>query len=97
MNGLFLPQYASAISNSFSNVDNIRILDGGKGEQLQSLPNAVTNMMANMREGLGQMTGIDLTENCWKSIKRQHQTIIKEAKDKVDKSLDDKSDEGVEE
>lgn len=65
-----LPQYASTISNSLSNVDSIRILDGGKGEHLQSLLNAVTNMMANLREDLGQMTGIDLTENCWKSIKK---------------------------
>lgn len=92
-----LPQYASAISNSLSNVDSIRILDGGKGEQLQSLPNAVTNMMANMNEGLGQMTGIDLTEIIENLSKRQHQTIIKETKDKVDKSLDDKSDEDIEE
>lgn len=92
-----LPQYASAISNSLSNVDSIRILDGGKGEQLQSLPNAVTNMMANMNEGLGQMTGIDLTEIIENLSKRQHQTIIKETKDEVDKSLDDKSDEDIEE
>lgn len=92
-----LPQYASAISNSLSNVDSIRILDGGKGEQLQSLPNAVTNMMANMNEGLGQMTGIDLTEIIENLSKRQHQTIIKETKNKVDKSLDDKSDEDIEE
>lgn len=92
-----LPQYASAISNSLSNVDSIRILDGGKGEQLQSLPNAVTNMMANMNEGLGQMTGIDLTEIIENLSKRQHQTIIKETKGKVDKSLEDKSDEDIEE
>lgn len=92
-----LPQYANAISNSLSNVDSIRILDGGKGEQLQSLPNVVTNMMANMNEGLGQMTGIDLTEIIENLSKRQHQTIIKETKDKVDKSLDDKSDEDIEE
>lgn len=92
-----LLQYASTISNSLSNVDSIRILDGGKGEHLQSFPNAIINMMANMREGLGQMTGIDLTENAENLSKRQHQTIIKETKDKVDKSLDDKSDESVEE
>lgn len=57
-----LPEYASAISNSLSNVESIRILDGGNGDQVRSLPNTVTNMMANMNEGLGQMTGIDLNE-----------------------------------
>lgn len=57
-----LPQYAKAVSNSFSNVESIRILDGGRGDQLQSLPNTVTSMMTNMNEGLGQMTGLNLNE-----------------------------------
>src|SRR5690606_2323078 len=53
-----LPVYAQAISSSLSNVESIRILDGGNGDQVRSLPNMVTGMMANMTEGLGQMTGI---------------------------------------
>lgn len=57
-----LPVYAQAISSSLSNVESIRILDGGNGDQVRSLPNMVTGMMANMTEGLGQMTGIDLNE-----------------------------------
>lgn len=57
-----LPEYAKAISSSLSNVESIRILDGGNGDQVRSLPNTVTSMMANMNEGLGQMTGIDLNE-----------------------------------
>lgn len=57
-----LPQYAQAISSSLANVESIRILDGGGGDQVRSLPNTVTGMMANMNEGLGQMTGIDLNE-----------------------------------
>lgn len=57
-----LPKYAQAVSSSLSNVESIRILDGGSGDQVRSLPNMVTGMMANMNEGLGQMTGIDLDE-----------------------------------
>lgn len=55
-----LPEYARAISESLSNVESIRILDGGSGDQVRSLPSTVTNLMANMNEGLGQMTGVNL-------------------------------------
>lgn len=57
-----LPEYAKAISSSLNNVESIRILDGGNGDQVRALPNMVTGMMANMNEGLGQMTGINLEE-----------------------------------
>ncbi|WP_176470281.1 hypothetical protein [Terribacillus saccharophilus] len=55
-----MPDYARAISESFSNVKSIRILDNGSGGGINSLPNAVTNTMANLQESLGQMTGFDL-------------------------------------
>lgn len=57
-----LPKYATAISSSINNVESIRIMDSGGGDQLSSLPNMVTEMMAKTSEGLGQMTGIDLEE-----------------------------------
>ncbi|MFP7477703.1 flotillin family protein [Terribacillus saccharophilus] len=55
-----MPDYARAISQSFSNVESIRILDNGSGGGINSLPNTVTNTMANLQESLGQMTGFDL-------------------------------------
>lgn len=55
-----LPEYARAISESLSNVESIRILDSGSGDQINSLPMNVTNMMANLQESMGQMTGFDL-------------------------------------
>lgn len=73
-----LPEYAKAVSTSFSNVESIRILDGGRGEQLQSLPNTVTSMMANMNEGLGQMTGLNLNEiveNMSKPSQHHNETV----------------------
>lgn len=57
-----LPKYAQAVSSSLNNVESIRILDGGNGDQVRSLPNMVTGMMTNMNEGLGQMTGLNLNE-----------------------------------
>ena len=55
-----LPEYAKAISSSLSNVESIRIMDGGNGNQIKSLPSSVTSMMTNMNEGLNQMAGLDL-------------------------------------
>jgi flotillin len=49
-----------SVSQSFSNVESIRILDNGSGGGINSLPNTVTNTMANLQESLGQMTGFDL-------------------------------------
>lgn len=56
-----VPEYARAVSASLNNVESIRILDGGSGDQIKAIPNMVTSMMANMNEGLEQMTGLDLT------------------------------------
>lgn len=55
-----LPVFARAVSESLSNVESIRILDGGSGDQINSLPKTVTNTMATLQESLGQMTGFDL-------------------------------------
>ncbi|WP_411843117.1 flotillin family protein [Salinicoccus sp. HZC-1] len=55
-----MPDFARAVSESMSNVESIRILDGGNGDQLKSLPNTVTGTMANLQESMGQMTGFDL-------------------------------------
>ncbi|SDK71109.1 flotillin family protein [Lacicoccus qingdaonensis] len=55
-----MPEFARAVSDSLNNVESIRILDGGKGEQLSSLPNTVTGTMAKLQESMGQMTGFDL-------------------------------------
>lgn len=96
-----LPQYAQAISSSLSNVESIRILDGGNGDQVRSLPSTVTNMMANMNEGLGQMTGINLTEiveNLSKPSQHHNETnyhgkaVADELKDDVAKDLLDAAD-----
>src|SRR5699024_5066919 len=55
-----MPEFAKAVSDSMSNVESIRILDGGSGDQLKSLPNTVTGTMAKLQESMGQMTGFDL-------------------------------------
>lgn len=57
-----MPEFASAVSEPISKVESIRILDGGSGKQVNSLPQAVTNTMVNLQESLAQMTGIDLNE-----------------------------------
>ena len=51
-----MPDYARAISESFSNVESIRILNNGSWGGINSLPNTVTNL----QKSLGQMTGFDL-------------------------------------
>lgn len=55
-----MPEFARAVSESMSNVESIRILDGGSGDQLKSLPNTVTSTMAKLQESMGQMTGFDV-------------------------------------
>lgn len=55
-----MPEFAKAVSDSMSNVESIRILDGGSGDQLKSLPKTVTGTMANLQESMGQMTGFDM-------------------------------------
>ncbi|GAA3714424.1 flotillin lipid rafts scaffold protein FloT [Salinicoccus jeotgali] len=55
-----MPEFARAVSESMSNVESIRIMDSGGGEQLKSLPNTVTGTMAKLQESMGQMTGFDL-------------------------------------
>jgi len=57
-----LPEYASAVADPLGKVESIRILDGGKGEQVNGLPNTVTNTLANLQESVTQMTGLDLEE-----------------------------------
>lgn len=57
-----LPEFARAIAEPLSNVENIRILDGGNGEGVNSLSNGIISQMANAEEGLNQMTGFNLTQ-----------------------------------
>jgi len=57
-----LPEYARAISESLSNVESIRIMDGGSGGQINTLPSTVTNTMTSLQESLKQMTGFDLVD-----------------------------------
>ncbi|WP_373893135.1 flotillin family protein [Virgibacillus natechei] len=57
-----LPEFAKAVSEPLSNVDSIRILDGGNGDGVSNLPGSVTGMMTNLQESLSQMTGLDLNE-----------------------------------
>src|SRR5690625_2687049 len=54
------PEFATAVSEPLSKVESIRILDGGDGKQVNTLPKTVTNTIATLQESLGQMTGIDL-------------------------------------
>lgn len=55
-----MPEFARAVSEPISNVESIRILGNGSDGNLNSLPNYITNMMANLQESMGQMTGFDL-------------------------------------
>ena len=57
-----MPEFARAIAEPLSNVENIRILDGGNGEGVNSLSNGIIAQMANAEEGLNQMTGFNLTQ-----------------------------------
>ena len=55
-----LPDFARAISESLANVESIRIMDNGSGQQMNALPQTVTNTMTGLQESLQQMTGFDL-------------------------------------
>ncbi|OEK68678.1 flotillin [Staphylococcus equorum] len=57
-----MPEFARAIAEPLSNVENIRILDGGNGDGVNSLSNGIIAQMANAEEGLNQMTGFNLTK-----------------------------------
>ena len=57
-----LPEYASAVADPLSKVESIRILDGGKGDQVSGLSKTVTNTLANLQESVTQMTGLNLDE-----------------------------------
>lgn len=50
-----MPDLARAIAEPMGNVDSIRILDGGSGDQLNSLTKSVTNGMINSQEIFDQM------------------------------------------
>jgi|SRR5690625_4015904 len=62
-----LPEFAKAVSEPIANVESIRILDNGSGDKLNSIPSSVTNIMANLQESMGQMTGLDL-ENVLRNL-----------------------------
>ncbi|MEI3612285.1 flotillin family protein [Pseudogracilibacillus sp. SO30301A] len=68
-----LPEYASAVADPLSKVESIRILDGGKGDQVTGLPKTVTSTLANLQESVTQMTGLDLDE-----VLRKVSTLNKE-------------------
>lgn len=55
-----MPEFAKAVSESMSSVESIRIIDGGQGDQIKSLPTTVTGTMAKLQESMGQMTGFDV-------------------------------------
>lgn len=100
-----MPEFARAVSESMSNVDSIRILDGGDGEQIKSLPKTVTGMVSNLQESLGQMTGFDL-ENALNNLSSSKEGkgnltnsgLNKEDKDtkesNIEKDVDESNDNG---
>lgn len=69
-----LPELAKAIAEPMSNVESIRVLDGGNGDGINSLSNNVISQMSNLEEGFGQMTGLNLTEML-KNVSQRKQTI----------------------
>lgn len=75
-----LPEFARAVSEPLGKVESIRILDGGKGEQVNTIPNTVTNMLSSLQESLGQMTGFNL-ENLLKDMSNKKDTIKSEPKE----------------
>lgn len=98
-----IPEYAKAISASLSNVESIRIMDGGNGDQIKSLPSSVTSMMTNMNEGLNQMSGLDLnslirsaTEKNFKVESTSKQEVIEREKPSIkDSTSIDELDESL--
>ncbi|GAA0614471.1 flotillin lipid rafts scaffold protein FloT [Virgibacillus siamensis] len=57
-----LPDFAKSVSEPLSNVESIRIMDGGNGDGVGNFTGNVTNTMTNLQESLAQMTGLDLNE-----------------------------------
>lgn len=77
-----LPELAKAIAEPMSNVESIRVLDGGNGDGINSLSNNVISQMSNLEEGFGQMTGLNLTEML-KNVSQRKQTINVENNEQV--------------
>ncbi len=84
-----MPEFARAVSESLGNVESIRILDGGSGDQLNSLPNTVTGTMAKLQESMGQMTGFDL-ENFLGNLSNEEEKN-QDPDDKTEQDSDDYS------
>lgn len=53
-----MPKIAHELAQAFTSVDSIRIMDNGKGDQIQSLPNTIMNMMAQFEDNM-DMTSFD--------------------------------------
>lgn len=77
-----MPEFARALAEPLSNVENIRILDGGNGEGINSLSNGIIAQMANAEEGLNQMTGFNLTKML-ENVSNQKKTYAFEQNDKT--------------
>src|SRR5690625_968526 len=97
------PEFAKAVSEPLGKVESIRILDGGDGKQVNSLPKVVTKTMAALQESLGQMTGIDLekivenisnqnkndTKNVTEAQKNENLKSVHKTNEEVEGSLND--------
>src|SRR5690625_7956088 len=86
----YAQEFTKAVSEPLGKVDSIRILDGGDGKQVNSLPKVVTNTMAALQESLGQMTGIDLekiVENISYQNKNDTKKVTEEQKNENLKSV----------
>ena len=77
-----MPEFARALAEPLSNVENIRILDGGNGEGINSLSNGIIAQMANAEEGLNQMTGFNLTKML-ENVSNQKKTYAFEQNEKT--------------
>lgn len=86
-----IPEYAKAISSSLSNVESIRIMDGGNGDQIRSLPSSVTSMMTTMNEGLNQMAGLDLNSLIRSATEKNFKIESISKKNQIEKEKDSTS------
>ena len=77
-----MPEFARALAEPLSNVENIRILDGGNGEGINSISNSIIAQMANAEEGLNQMTGFNLTKML-ENVSNQKKTYAFEQNEKT--------------
>src|SRR5690625_2668354 len=87
-----MPEFARAVSESLGNVESIRILDSGKGEQMNSLPNTVTGTMAKIQESMGQMTGFDL-ENFLGNLSNSEEAEFSEVEETEEQNQESPGDE----